>query len=1700
MVGGAPHPVVNRTLSALVVVCMVLSAFAGFMLLGKPTVTTAQAIGDLVVVDDTYVIDGITQLVDGDVDVGAGGELIIRDGTLSVISNSGAPHTVTVHDGGRLTLDHGTLTVYLDQIDPWPFLDVIVDGGTIEATGQSVLMFPGSLTLVDGAVVSLHDSSIVALPEEDVLQYVVGTGGVANADEADDGPSITLTDSTLMLFDSEISDMPEFATIGQPAENLSLLGASTLLAVNSHISVDFGPALTLADTYIHNVIDLQGTSNAYLYGTSFDPYSGVLANRAAAIVAGGESFVAVPTAKAAADTTGQDVTWLQASGEGATYSVAPGELMALETFGSWPTATIDSATLYVRYVVASDYNGAGFVTWALEGNPLASTGIRPLSGETSYVEKSFDLRAAGVTTTDQIETLDINFQHTGTTGDVQFDSISIVVTIGANAYVYRWLNVTVGDEYGVPIPGSTVTSVFTGSTTFGGQPAFYFGPDGVTSVPQDEVLDYMGKTAETFGVTEEDGITAVPLLSDLVSGTEYPNSLFVGSFEITGTAPSSDASTESFSFPAYPAMDAADQSFDVTIEVQGISAESPDPARWLVVPPDLVIENMDYYHAGDIIVASTGTLTFKDATLQLVQEFPYQRTIYVDGTAHLIFDGSVATSALPINIIVQGSGTLEVSHSTLAGINIVAMDDAVVILDYATVDGTITTSWDSRAQIMVYDTTLTQSPVLSGYSRAGFTNTSLPSVIVEDDAVAYIYRWIHVKVYDGADMPLPGANVVARFFVNNTFWASALSDLTGVARLNSLGTIITSLGSTFVGNYRINATYWYDGVGYDSDSEVSVGVRPYTEPLGMNATYTQLKVSSVMPDLYVAPSTAITTDPVSPKKNEVTDVSVDVQNVGTSYAYNVLVQFYDTEVMFASTTIAVLGPGETVTLTAQWTADEPLSPEVHNITVWVDPADTVYEMGETPTVGDDPAAIAYKLVTVRRLADLGLDADDIYTDPSPAVVETATSLIATVHNYGDLIAENVTVRFYHDSILPGNLIGSDQIPIILPTYTGEASVVWTPPTTGEHLILVTVNPDHVFDELMFTNNVVSVVVQVLDHPDLELGPISFSMDGVVLDDDTVGGGYTVTVSALLYNRQQAPVYGVEVNLYVDSIETVPVTTTYVMTTLTNETNPAVVQFQYTAEIVDDTTPYNIWMEVNADHVPVEQSYANNVQNRTLIVVDMREDLEVLGSSIRVYEGASLVTSSMYGKTLTVKVNVTNIGGTAVSDAVIRFGYSVGTTEHPFANITDVDVAVGATVEVTATWFVDRTTATSVMLWALADAEEMFSEQREDNNMGEAAFEIDQLSASLTVTIEGSVEGLEANDILTGTVTVRYVGEADPVPYLDLVVGLYNEDSQLVEGTSQVVRTNSMGVAQYTLTIPAGVESGRYTVGAAVAGNQGSSVVFDIAGVEGAAIPFIMWIIVIVAIVAVVVGFIVYTAVYGIGKLVECGECGAFIPAASKRCPKCGVEFEVGTMKCSECGAWVPAESTECPNCGVKFAGEETGEEDYLEKMRAEYDEMVSKYRELAKAELGKKFSDKKFEEWWKNQPTYITFDDWLAKEEEKRKEGAVPCPVCGTLNPKEATVCHKCGTVFAGEKEAPPPGMGPPPATPPTAPPAAAPKPAAPAVEPPVQEAATGAPPAAAPKMVIRRPIEKKVVPKKIIKTPLGEEKTEENGGTENNQ
>ena len=161
---------------------------------------------------------------------------------------------------------------------------------------------------------------------------------------------------------------------------------------------------------------------------------------------------------------------------------------------------------------------------------------------------------------------------------------------------------------------------------------------------------------------------------------------------------------------------------------------------------------------------------------------------------------------------------------------------------------------------------------------------------------------------------------------------------------------------------------------------------------------------------------------------------------------------------------------------------------------------------------------------------------------------------------------------------------------------------------------------------------------------------------------------------------------------------------------------------------------------------------------------------------------------------------------------------------------------------------------------------------------------------------------------------------------------------------------------------------------------------------------------------------------------------------------------------------------------MEFATGKVEMADYQEKMRMQYDEVVAKFREESSRVLGRSLTEREFQDWWRKQPTFVTFEDWLREEEEMRKMGSKPCPACGTLNSVTATVCHKCGTYLKEEKRPPSGGT-------PT-------RQAEPSGE---------APSEPVPKKVIRKPVAAPpIVQKKVIKKPLGEQP--EGGGESDTQ
>ena len=127
------------------------------------------------------------------------------------------------------------------------------------------------------------------------------------------------------------------------------------------------------------------------------------------------------------------------------------------------------------------------------------------------------------------------------------------------------------------------------------------------------------------------------------------------------------------------------------------------------------------------------------------------------------------------------------------------------------------------------------------------------------------------------------------------------------------------------------------------------------------------------------------------------------------------------------------------------------------------------------------------------------------------------------------------------------------------------------------------------------------------------------------------------------------------------------------------------------------------------------------------------------------------------------------------------------------------------------------------------------------------------------------------------------------------------------------------VSAYFLTISAVYTQGNLSVSAPT---ESASFTIKKEAAAAAASPIPVWIIALVILLVVgvvgVAAFFVMRMQAEAAKLVECGECGAFIPESALKCPKCQTEFETEVVKCSECGSWIPPNVTECPKCNAQF--------------------------------------------------------------------------------------------------------------------------------------------------------------------------------------
>jgi ribosomal protein L40E len=1230
---------------------------------------------------------------------------------------------------------------------------------------------------------------------------------------------------------------------------------------------------------------------------------------------------------------------------------------------------------------------------------------------------------------------------------------------GGNVYVLRWAHVTVTDSVGAPVAEATIWSRLGPSSTTAQYPDNGFG-----TTPSQRTLWYLGRTSsgtDAWNRTDGSGEATIPLYTDRVDVATLPNAESFGSYDMTAAYGASTAPGTA-SFPAYPSLQEDDNNRDVLIAFGSI----------VVCPSAVTTWDFTQSITGVVSVSRSievsGQVTITDGGIFVDQDASACAYIRVLSGGRLTLVNSTVSSNFRLTLDVVNGGTL------------VASEGSRLLLTARSVPGHLR-STGTTASVTVTDAWVDGNVALLGGSVTLVRDTFLgPGLTIDSDQRARLWDATLLGVSTLNLLTDDGNTGTVDLDVRNTtfdddqtgqlvFRGSQNVQLTSVTLFDPDGTWWQSMiteGATI-------SRYWWltiravDGTGtLLADANVTIDLERM-DPVLLRRFRAPNPAAD---DIYYA---ATTTWPVQAPDGFVVYRAFQESRTSSPSGRVVNNSYFATgEAFLDLTTYDADGPAQ-----AAVTSDTQFDLHFSSLT----PDLTVVEIQVSG--GNGPL------------------------DTQP--INTNITLTAVVRNSGQINVQNVVVAFFADDVdknLDGLMdfdvtsfrsvagIGGDVIiPVVPKNGTANAVVVWTPIGALEtsRTVSAVVDPPvgPVTDggrirETNELNNIRSKTLTLFTWPDLAVG----SADVTFLTDPVVNNAVVVRVA--IQNEGTNRATDATVQLFEGATPQ-----SSLATFSANNGATAVVMLTWTPTAV---RLYNLEVRVTAKADSIRNTdykTSNNIATVPKTVLTP-PDLELRASD---YTEPVDATQS---QSFQIIVRLYNVGQTPAQNVAIAV-YFDSTRSLQLGRATDVSVANFTDVTITVGGI---NVAGTRALLIVADPDNTLNEggaAQESNNFANVTVVVapPQGTATIGTPTNGTVIEPGVQFVVSGVVRDQNLAG---IPSVALNIEIRDAANNVV--TNQTTFTGPAGTftvffaSATTNTFPDGAyrvvvtSPGGFISSTSASFSVQRTLPFLLQPVPLLRIQWWLFLVIVGAVAGIVLGATLYFKFYGLGKMVECGECGAFIPEDVTSCPKCGVEFEKDMAKCSNCQAWIPVDVKRCPECGVEFATGEVEMADYQEKMRLQYDEVVAKFKEEAGRQLGRSLSDREFQEWWRKQPTFLTFEDWLREEEEMRKMGSKPCPVCGTLNSVTATVCHKCGSLM---KETRPPsgGGGGAGAVPPAAvrrtQPAPGPTPSgeqppAGTQAPPTTPGAPGQGPEGLPRRVIRKPITPAgpVVQKRIIKRP----------------
>ncbi len=636
--------------------------------------------------------------------------------------------------------------------------------------------------------------------------------------------------------------------------------------------------------------------------------------------------------------------------------------------------------------------------------------------------------------------------------------------------------------------------------------------------------------------------------------------------------------------------------------------------------------------------------------------------------------------------------------------------------------------------------------------------------------------------------------------------------------------------------------------------------------------------------------------------------------------------------------------------------------------------------------------------TENMYKDVDVKVNDIYTNPATVYQHEIIYVISSVVNVGTdpATAINIEVDIYD----PLN----ERVYHNVFSYSGydtkHISVELQPEYVGVYTVNITVlgsedwNPDNNFMSYQFTVNSNPYITTLK------------SGTGEYVNGTDVFISYEIYSN--IYASMNVTLYVKELNLVLQPINTVnPI--------VINENSMANVSFRITQSqysiLLRNTVSINVhfWISIESNRT------GKGIKlNYTTYSFKLKEkpDFEVVPGTFYVLQNGKKVSKAAEGVKVEIFFTVKNIGGT-----MDNVSYQIRDNNKNISTGVVIALESYAIYNVTYNYTVSGVGTHTFEI--VLNPNKNVSERSYSNDKSELSFSVIPPDMEIYYAIKSQEHGntiyTEDHVIITITIINKNATKSQGRNVYLSGVSVTVKFGSL----SKKAYTNSNGVAQVIFTVK---NAGTYSVTINAQYHGASKVITPGTNYKVKPKPFeIPWLWIIIAAVAGGIGgFFAYGYLSFKKEAKEymvCGNCGRLVPADAERCPYCGAVFEKEKVKCPECGSWIDEDAKFCPVCGTVFMSEEDPEYEKQVSLKERYEQYLSKYKEEAKKYIGEEYTTEEFFNWWKTHPEYISFQDWVKRQEEEIAGETVTCPVCGAINPKGAKICRVCGSPLPTEEE-----------------------------------------------------------------------------------